>query len=272
MTRVTRLSLLLTVLAVGCTIPPTYTPERASAMIVDICRTDFKLDVNTQLIGQTMFAATRMPGFLRRLVEKGNLADQDSDNIGDLLMTTTQISLSADPPIQFYVLRLSDPEEPGTELRYITYLDDIRRLYASALSEGEFFERRIQDLKLRKDEPTMTDVWMTRGVTLGEFLAVQLAFRIKALAAQEPALAEWGVEDCVGWFRNGTFSWTIARRSATDHLLVEASWPPKVLELIALVLHEYEFTDYQRVIFTDASANTTHELTPAALSAYYKPH
>jgi replicative DNA helicase len=40
-------------------------------------------------------------------------------------------------------------------LRYVTYLDDIRRLYAGALSEGEFFERRIQDLKLRKEEPTM---------------------------------------------------------------------------------------------------------------------
>ena len=266
----TSLGFLATLSIIGCSLSPSYTPARAAATIVEVCREKFHLSVSTRLIGRTLYTSAQMPGFLRRLVANGTFATQDSDQIGNFLVTTTQVSLSTDPPIDFYVLRLSDPEAPGTELRYVTYLDDIRRLYANALAEMEFFDRRIQELKLRPSETVMTDPWMEREVVLGEFLAVQLALRIKAWGLQDAAVSDWHLEDCVGWFRNGTFSFTVARNVPSSATRLEAPWPKKALALMARVLTEYQFKDYQKILLTDASTMTTRQLTPADLAVYYK--
>lgn len=259
-------------LAAGCTLNPSHTPERAAELVIEICRGKFQLqDVQAQVIGQTLYTRAQMPGFLRRLVESGNFSRQDSDRIGDLLMTTTQVSLSAHPPIAFYVLRLDDPDAPGTELRYVTYLDDIRRLYANALSESEFFDRRIQELKVNPSDAVMSDAWMEREVTLGEFLSVQLALRLKALALQDSSLADWDVEDCVGWYRDGALSLAVARTPPVEGAEVSPMpWPASALELIARVVQEYRFDDYDRVILTDASTHETRELTKAELEAHHK--
>jgi len=258
----------LVLLQHGCSLEPPFTPAQAAQEIVTLCRDKYQLDVTTRLIEQTIYAATQMPGFLRRLVELGTFAPQDSDTIGDLLITTTQMSLGATPPIQFYMLRLTDPEAPGTELRYVTYLDDIRRLYAGALSESEFFDRRIQEIKLRTDEPVMSDAWLERDVTLGEFLAVQLALRIKALVLQEPKLAEWQLDTCVGAFQEGTFSFTAVTQASAPLALAGEPWPKPVLQLIARVLAEYNFNDYHRVLLTDTSTLITHQLSPSDLQPY----
>lgn len=271
----------------GCSLAPSYTPQQASAMIERVSREKYHLTVATRVIGQTLYASAQMPGFVGRLVASGNFARQDSDTIGDILVTTTQISLSADPPIQFYVLRLTDADASGAELRYVTYLDDIRRLYANALSEMEFFDRRIQELKASPTDAAMTDPWMEREVEQGEFLAVQLALRIKAVALQrggdastpgglsrqpvDAALAAWHLEDCVGWFRNGVFSFAIVRSAPPGSTPEAVTWPKPVLELLARVLGEYGFTDYQRIVLTDTSTEAALELSPTELQAYYKP-
>ena len=246
---------------------PDYTPDTAAAAIVRVCRERFHLTVTTGRHGDTLYAQLQMPGFLRRLAAEGNLATVDSDRIGDLLMTTTQMSLSTHPPITFYLLQITDPDAPGIELRYVTYLDDIRRLYASALGEVEFFDRRIQELKLRPDELAMSDPWIERGVTLGEFLAVQLALRIKAKGLQDAALAAWGLQDCVGWFHQGVLSLTVVREPATEDA-ADAAWPQPVLTLIAQVLTEYQFTDYHHVLLSDTATMQTQELTRAQIEGY----
>ena len=257
-------------------------------MIVQVSRDKYHLAVSTRVIGATMYASAQIPGFVGRLVAGGNFARQDSDTIGDVLVTTTQISLSADPPIRFYVLRLVDPEASGAELRYVTYLEDIRRLYGNALSEMEFFDRRIQELKANPTEAVMTDPWMEREVAFGEFLAVQLALRVKALALQhagpadgpdgagarpplDTALTAWRLDDCVGWFRDGVFSWAVVRSAPPGSGAPEAvPWPPPVLALLARVLNEYQFTDYRRLVLTDTSTESTLELSPADLAWYYQ--
>lgn len=268
----------------GCSLSPSYTPQQTERMIEQVSREKYHLNVSTALRGQTVYASAQMPGFLQRLVRDGAFSRQDSDTIGNILVATTQISLSTHPPIQFYVLRLSDPDASGAELRYVTYLDDIRRLYANALSEGEFFDRRIQELKANVSETAMSDPWMEREVTLGEFLAVQLALRIKALGLQrsgpadalrgaqpapDAALAHWQLEDCVGWYRDGVFSLAVVRGVPPGTTTAgTAPWPPAILQLMARILDEYRFAEYHRIVLTDTSTNSTVELSPDDLAAY----
>lgn len=255
----------------GCTLTPTHTPAQAQAAIEQVCRDQFRMTVSTRIIGQTIYAHTKLPGFLRRLSETGEFNRSDSDMIGDLLVATTTVSLSTAPPIDFYVLRLSDPEAPGTELRYVTYLDDIRRLYANALAEMEFFDRRIQELKLRPREFVMTDAWMEREVRLGEFLAVQLAMRIKALALGEASpLRAWQLEECVGWYDDRTLMLTIVRNIDESAAAPATSVvPEEILQLIARVLGEYAFTEYDRLTITDTSLQHTHAFTRADIERLF---
>jgi len=267
-----RLLALILVASVGlrCHLGLPYTHSQALDRIHTVCRDKYHLDVTTRILGDTLYATMELPGLLQRLSLSGAMAHEDMLKIGDLLQITTHISLSTQPLFQFYVLRLFDPEFAGSELRYVTYLDDVRRLYAQALAEVEFFDRRIQDLKLSGDQQAMSDPWMDREVALGEFLAVQLALRLKAMAFDEKsALARWGVEDCAGWFEERAFRWLFSRRAAEES--DDTTWPAEIFRLVARVLREYRFDDYRTVAFTDLSTLQTRELTPDELATFYVP-
>jgi hypothetical protein len=241
------------------------------ARITTVLRDQFDLDATTALIGRTVYASIDVPGMFERITPDLEFDLKDSMQMGDLLGVAMQVGLGTEPTAEFYILRVLD-SALGGEMRFIVYLDDIRRVYTGALTLTEFFGRRLNEIKRDSTQELVSDVWLDREPLLGEFLALQMGLRIKTLAyAEDSPTQAWGVVDASGWYHDGVIVLLVAReleqRTNTD------DWPEEILTLAARILHEYEFVDHTAVVLQDITTQSTITLTPAELQAHLAyPH
>jgi hypothetical protein len=235
---------------------PSYKREQIGDAVREIAADSYKLIVGTRMVGDTLAVHLEHEGILQQTGGQVGLAPGSEQILGDVIESIHRVVLSADQPLQFYVILASDAKIPGVALMIVRYLDDVRRVNASMIPPTEFMNRTIFDLKFLNSPGVNFSQLDLSDIHLEEFLSWQLAKRLQIQLAEQvesfgPMTAEVG--QCAGEFRDGQFTFTLNVMPTIDQPLSEAFIQQIFSDastLIADVLEGYRFQRFDSVKLT----------------------
>ena len=219
----------------------TYPREKLAEAVKEMCREEYKIEVDVAIENNTLAIYLPVVNLFDLTL---NLSENAQKEIQNVLFGATRAALSTDANIQFYCLIAQDVRMPEIQLVVIKYVDDIKRAYLSDISRGDYFKRTLIDInenpqakkeqsiaqvfekiKLNKEmqDKVMEDFfrappsslegigyWQNefyiKNITLEEFLAQQIATRVKGRFREEEALKKYTIRSVTGKFvsENGT--------------------------------------------------------------------
>lgn len=296
----------------GCA--PTYPKEIVDEAIVQLCREEYKIDVKVKILGKTVGVYIPLEGLFDMTL---NISKEASDKINDVLLSVSRVTLSTDAPLDFYIVIAQDPMLPEIEVVLLRYVVDLKMLHYDQISRGEFGKRMIISIKLTpqaQKEKVLRDVFsrlnieeadnliseylsasevMTIGdigywndtffmkdIEMGEFLAMQIADRIKLMLIRHPSLKEiFKLNSIKGDFlremgRNlFRFSFEVAPLDMTV-IIMPDDYYDAILNIwlgeTAEVLHGYKFDDFWNVEIVNSNNNQVLYATPEELEDFRK--
>ena len=300
----------LLVTLTGCT--PTYPEKRVKESVVKICKQEYGTDVKVEVSGKTM--AIYLP--LANLMDFSfNLTKSASEKINDVIFTAARVALSTDAKIDFYCVIAHDTRMPELQIIIIKSVEDVKRLFASDISRGEYMKRMLIDLrwspqakkeqvikeifsKMNLDpkwqDQVMADFFRSepagigdigywdshfyiKDITLGEFLAEQIANRIKLEFRDSKELKDAFLLKSI----RGSYAAKKDKRVFRFEILAEHSAAgvgttiedsdrifETALSVSAHVIHGYHFKDYNAVEVLDQRLGRSIEVTPEELEAF----
>lgn len=193
---------------------PTYPKEELPGAVKEVCKIEYDMDVEVTVVGSTMGIYYPMTG----LLDAGlGVSEEAWDTISNLLLIASRVVLSTDADIQFYCVITQDARLPELQVVIIKYVGDVKRSMYQNISRTESFKRTLFSINLTpqaekersierifdklhvedqtrqkvldeffRSPPTkLSDIGYWRGnfylknITMGEFLAAQIANRIK---------------------------------------------------------------------------------------------
>jgi len=238
---------------------PSYTRERLATDLQSLCATEYQLPVRVQLVGHDVTVICAIEGLLKSSGGQVEFSPTTKANeqLGNVVEAIHRVTLSVDWPIEFYAIIATDPTVPGAWLMLVRCLEDVRRVYASAIPTMEFFQRTVLNLQYDPAQPLDADRVALRDMTLEQFLTLQMSKRLQNLFRADPHFqSAYDVGACVGQFKQGTFQFVVdlAPRRGGPALTEENTSAifEEALGVIASVLHDYHFdafTDVQLLHF-----------------------
>lgn len=183
-----------------------------------------------------------------------------------------RVLLSTDADVEFYVLLIADPKNPGAYLTLVRYMDDIKRANANMLDTPEMFARTILEPNLLGTEPLAIDTYVPRDISLEEFLSWQLARRIQyALAMQLQVKGIADIGRCAGEFKNGEFAFMLDIEPPPNHPLDDATMQQAFqtsTQVISKVLSSYQFDHFNSVRLIHPPTGRNLVLPKASLQVF----
>ena len=294
----------------GCS--ATYSKDKLVESVVSICKSEYKVDVKAAIEGRTM--AIYIP--LTDLMDYSfNLSRPASEKINDVIFTAARVALSTDARLDFYCVIAHDIKIPELQVIIIKSVDDVKRLFATDISRGEYMKRMLIDLRWSpqaKKEQVIKEIfakmnidpkwqdqvmadffrsqpagigdigyWNDRfyikDITLAEFLAEQIANRIKLEFREDSSLKDSFVLKSV----KGAYETKRGKKMFTFEVLADRSAigvgstiedSDKVFETVlsvaAQVIHGYRFNGYAAIDILDQRAGRSIEVAPDELEAF----
>jgi len=218
----------------GCA--PTYPKEIVDEAVKQLCKTEYGIDVDVELAGNTMAVYLPIENLLQQAL---GISEEARDKINDVVLSVSRVTLSTDAPIQFYIIIAQDPVFSEVEVVIIRYVNDIKMFHYTQISRGEFANRAIIELKLTpqaqkeqilktifeqlgvgedttlldeflaKDVSTIGDIgywnnqFFIKEISLEEFLAIQIAKRAeRSFMVDEAVQDKFKVNFIKGAFSN----------------------------------------------------------------------
>jgi hypothetical protein len=207
----------------GCT--PTYSKDKFKESIVKVCKDEYKLDVKVETVGRTI--AVYLP--LENLIDfTFSITKSAGEKINNVILTVSRIALSTDAKYDFYVVIAHDIRIPEIQIVIIKTVDDVKRFLLNDISRNDYAKRMIIDIRFSpqaqkeraiqevfekaaidkkaqedvmqeffRSEPTgLGDIGYWNGkfyikdITMQEFLAEQIASRVKMAFHEDKAIAD----------------------------------------------------------------------------------
>ncbi len=277
----------------GCA--PTYPKGSFKDSIIKVCKREYKLDVKVGLIGKT--AAVYLP--LSDLIDfTFAITTSASEKINDVILTSSRVALSSDADYDFFVVIAHDTRIPEIQLVIVKSVLDVKRFLLNDISRGEYAKRMLIDIRLspqaqkersikevfekmgldkKWQEQVMNDFFRSEPAALGdigywsgrfyvkdiplpEFLAEQIASRVKIEAREDKKYAEQFTIKT----SKGTFVTKGGKRTFVFETLSDPKWfkdletneiSTRVTELVfkvaSHVLRGYRFSDFDDVEVID---------------------
>jgi len=274
----------------------TYPKEKLKEAIIDLCKREYTIDVKVTTVGNTIGIYVPLSDLIDFTFSLTGTAKQ---KINDVILGASRVVLSTDANYEYYCLIAHDIRIPEIQIVIIKTVDDVRRFQYGNISMGEYskrilidmrfspqarkekairdvFEKMSVDKKWQEDilndffraEPTAlgdigywNDRFYLKDIKLPEFLAEQIASRIKIRFKEEKALAKiFMVKSSKGTYATGRETGRVFRFEVlTEHKYNteddEEALSNKVLEHAlreaALVLDGYKFGDFDYVEVID---------------------
>ncbi len=218
MVRVKFYLVLCTIYYVLCTVltgcGPTYPEDRVRESIIRMCKVEYKAAVLVETAGKTIVIYLPLTDLMDISFA---LTKTASAKINDVIFSAARVALSTNAKFDFYCVVAHDVRMPELQIIIIKSVDDVKRLFATDISRGEYMKRMLIDLRWSpqakkeqvvkeifnrmnldpkfqdqvmsdffRSEPTgIGDIgyWNNRfyikDITLTEFLAEQIANRIR---------------------------------------------------------------------------------------------
>lgn len=292
---------LATVLSMLMSVPgcmPTYPKEKLPEAVKTVCKTEYNMDVDVTVEGSTMGIYYPMKG----LLDAGlGISEEAWDQISNLILIASRVVLSTDADIEFYCVITQDARLPELQVVIIKYVEDIKRGMVRNISRSESFKRTLFSINLTpqakkersiekvfnklgvgdetrqkvldeffRSPPTrLSDIGYWRGnfylksISLEEFLAAQIASRIKIDFRQDKELAEMfkyqtseGIYRATETRRSFLVKFKIADQAAGDE--IENPRVKKIEEILKIansVFNGYKFQDFDILILEDQLEN-----------------
>jgi len=248
-----RLAVCALMLGTASACGPSYRRGELVKAVQEICAAEYHYTVSARQVGRTLALSLHREGILQQTDNQIELAPSANEILGNLIETIHRVVLSADEPIQFYLLLVSDPKVPGAYVTVARYVDDVRRANASIIPPTELFLRTIFELKFVGTPTLSLDQLILNDIQLGPFLSWQLSRRIQThlteqLQRHDIPVAEIG--QCTGEFRNGEFVFTLNVAPQPGAAFNDAQLQQifqDAATVIAQVLARYRFTDFTTV-------------------------
>jgi hypothetical protein len=196
----------------GCA--PTYPKGNTNEAVAKICKQEYGADVKVDTVGKTMVIYLPLTDLLDYSF---NLTKSASEKMNNVIFAAARVALSTDASIDFYCVIAHDTKMPELQIIIIKNVEDVKRLFASDISRGEYMKRMLIDMrqnpKAKKEqvvkeifnkmnldpkwqdqvmadffrsEPAgigdigyWNDRFYIKDITLAEFLAEQIANRVR---------------------------------------------------------------------------------------------
>ncbi len=232
-------------LSCGCA--PTYPKEKAISSIVKMCRDEYGLTVIAKTDDNTMVVYTALGNLLD---QNFSLSPKASGQISNVMLVIQRVVLSTNAGIEFYTLTVVDKKIPSVEFNLTTYVKDVKRALTSDISRGEYYRRLARDLKLNLTNLVTEDTFSVKPIKLPEFLAAQIANRIRYNLEENKTLKLTGV---YGEFKEKEekFLLSLDANNSNPLVFLSAEENKKILKesflVIDFVLRRYGFNDFKEI-------------------------
>ncbi|MBD3427225.1 MAG: hypothetical protein GF409_08410 [Candidatus Omnitrophica bacterium] len=280
----------------ACT--PTYPKEKLPQAVKSVCKQEYDMDVDVTLKGSTMGIYYPMKG----LLDAGMGISEDAwDNISNLILIASRVVLSTDADVKFYCVITQDVRLPELQVVIIKYVEDVKRGMVRNISRSESFKRTLFSINLTpqaKKERSIEKVFNKLGVgedtrqkvleeffrspptrlsdigywrdnfylkdiTLEEFLASQIANRIKIDFRQDEKLAElFSFKASEGLYvageqrRSFLVKFKIADQTPGDRIMnPRVKKIEEILKIANRVFYGYKFQDFDTLVLEDQLEN-----------------
>jgi len=295
---------------IGCT--STYPQDKIKESIVKICKEEYKSDVKVETAGRTMVIYLPLSDLMDFSFA---LTKTASAKINDVIFTAARVALSTDAKIDFYCVIAHDVKMPELQIIIIKNVEDVKRLFANDISRGEYMKRMLIDLRwssqakkeqvvkevfskmsldpkwqdqvmadfFRSEPTSLGDIgywenkFYIKDITLAEFIAEQIANRVKLAFREDKSLEEsFLLKSAKGVYvsqrgkRLFRFEVLAERSAGGAASAIEDSDKifETVLSIAAHVIHGYHFKDYDGVEVFDQKEGRSIEVDPVELEAF----
>ena len=142
----------------------TYPKEQLPEAVKTVCKTEYNMDVDVTVVGDTIGIYYPMEG----LLDAGMGISKDAwDKISNLILIASRVVLSTDDDIEFYCVITQDVRLPELQVVIIKYVDDVKRGMYRNISRNESFKRTLFSINLTpqaKKERSIETVFEKIGV------------------------------------------------------------------------------------------------------------
>jgi len=278
----------------------TYPKEKIAESVVELCRKEYGIDIESKLVGETLTVYLPIQNLFDVTL---NINEKAQEKIRGVLWSASRIALSTDADIRFYCIITQDVRIPQVQFVIIKYTDDLKRSWVGDISRGEYFKRTIMDLnenpQAKKEEPIREvfrkknldkkmqekilddffrsppasldgiGYWQgefyTKDIKLPEFMAEQMAGRIKKEIWDNEDLKKYGIKGITGKyiinngikiflvsFRSEALLFTVEGRAKSD---AESEVFGGLFGEMADVVYAYKFEDFDLMEILELSTN-----------------
>ncbi|HPM42405.1 MAG TPA: hypothetical protein PLV52_01045 [Candidatus Omnitrophota bacterium] len=204
---------------------PTYPKEKFKESIIRLCKSEYKLDVKVATKGKTVVIYLPLPNLIDFTFA---ITKSASEKINNVILSVTRVAISTDADYDFYVIIAHDVRIPEIQIIIIKSVDDVKRFLLGSISRDDYSKRMLIDMRLNpqaqkersvrevfekmgldpkwqdqvmndffRSEPTaLSDIGYWNGrfyvkdILLGEFIADQIASRIRMVFRDDAKIAE----------------------------------------------------------------------------------
>lgn len=240
-------------LSIGCSVSATYPKAQIAQSVQDFLMEE-GITSSVRLIEHTLGVQFEYPEALAYIAPgEVGLGSNFDEAARKALAIIHRVLLSTDAKIDFYLLLISDPQVPGAYLTMIRAFEDIRKVHVSKINITEMLSRTVYELNMTNngDSPLTLDNYLSREITLSDFLTWQLQRRLRDTLTE--ALQGEGtltIGRCMGEFKNGEFGFVLNVASVTQDPMEEQQ-VAKVFDtataLISKVIQGYAFEDFDSI-------------------------
>lgn len=157
--RMTLAFFLMSLVVTSC--KPTYQKETLKESVKNLAKKEYKLDVEVETVGKTLGVRFAVRNLLSELLAEDQLI---WNQLNDLMLVLSRVSLSVDESPTYVVLYMVDADNPSLGFIFTRHVLDLRKIWAEALSQTAFHDRlSIEFLNGRKKIPfDFADIDMVR--------------------------------------------------------------------------------------------------------------
>ncbi|MDD4202121.1 MAG: hypothetical protein PHQ52_01505 [Candidatus Omnitrophica bacterium] len=297
----------------GC--EPSYPKEKLAEHVGVLCKEEFNIDTKAEVFGNTLAIYIPMQSLFDLTF---GLSEEAQEVIQNVLMVSSRAVLSTDKGIDFYCIIVQDVRLPELQVVIVKNVEDVKRSFYGDISRGEYFKRTLFDININpqsqkertiksifskhdleekwqeslideffrsspsnlKEFGYWNDKFYAKEITLGEFLAEQLAYRIRINLRENKELEkQLLIKNIEGAYvvENDLPFFDIAFDIQTKEMLAVAGQKiskeelfTNIIEEVTLCLYGYGFQDFVFVKIFDINTKDTLLITKMDLYKYKK--
>jgi hypothetical protein len=235
-------------------IQPTYKEENLTALVKQICKDEYNLEVITGRTPTTLWVYAPLQKILHK--DYGKTSDKFFDeevieNLRHILTTIGRVLISSDRTPEFFVLAASDINI-GIDYALIANVLDIKKTYAGFLPFTETQKRYVIKLNLAPEAigDTTGRHILISDIKLSDFLAQQIAQRISAQFQTEALKKYFKIDKSEGMFDNGRFIFAYSvQQTAKPEKAINVM--KEILDTATFCIKTYEFRDFNTLEIND---------------------